>query len=296
MYKKSDQIVMQIAGIVFSLKCDVPIKSTRLENAYGSFFCNEEPEIFIHASYNGLPQIALCDEDKVFDSEKTWRYYNLPSGENIFVLHPPVDGPTPRRIAVFDSDLLKGKVYHRISNLMRPTDGRLPNPLAFPLFEILLICLLSKGRGLLVHACGIDDKGKGYLFAGNSTHGKTTVARLWERHGIVLNDDRIILRYQEGRFWMFGTPFHGEHPQVSSRGVPLDKVFFLAHADNNIVKRKTGVIASSMLLSRSFLSLWDSEGMNFTLDFCNQLISGIPFYELGFVPNHNIVDFIRCVN
>ena len=148
----------------------------------------------------------------------------------------------------------------------------------------------------MVHACGVDDDRKGYLFTGNSTHGKTTMAQLWKDRAFVLNDDRIILRLRDGCFWMFGTPFHGEYTQISPQGVPLDKIFFLSHAETNEVRRKNGVIASSMLLTRSFPPLWDAEGMRYTLDFCAQLMADIPCYELDFVPNQNIVDFVRCVS
>ena len=296
MPKIQHHVDIKIADIVFSLSSDRAIEEIRLEKAYRHFISNEKPEIYIHASYGGIPNIPLRDEEKVFDSEITWRYYRRPNGENIFVLHPSADGPLPRRMAIFDTDLLKGEVFSRTPESSRSTDGFLPSPLGYPLFEILMICLLSKRRGLMVHACGVDDDGKGYLFAGNSTHGKTTMAKIWKDHANILNDDRIILRHRDGRFLMYGTPFHGEYSQVSPHGVPLEKIFFLAHAESNQAYSRNNVIASSSLLARSFPPLWDPEGMNYTLDFCSQLIAAIPCYELDFSPDHNIIDFIRCVN
>ena len=70
----------------------------------------------------------------------------------------------------------------------------------------LMINLLGKGRGVLVHSCGIDVNGDGYLFAGNSTNGKSTLAELWKDHGKILNDDRIVIRFWDGQFWMYSTP------------------------------------------------------------------------------------------
>jgi len=147
----------------------------------------------------------------------------------------------------------------------------------------------------MVHACGIDDGGRGYLFAGNSTHGKTTMARLWQDEALILNDDRIVLRRRGGRFWMYGMPWHGDYTGVSPQGVPLDKVFFLRHAEANEVHRREDVAACSMLLTRCFPPLWDAEGMRFTLDFCAQLVADVPCYELGFVPDKNVLDLVRCV-
>jgi hypothetical protein len=147
----------------------------------------------------------------------------------------------------------------------------------------------------MVHACGIDDGGRGYLFAGNSTHGKTTTARLWRDQATILNDDRIVLRQREGRTWMYGTPWHGDYRQVSPQGVPLEKIFFLRHGEENRASRVAGVAAASMLLARCFPPLWDAEGMGFSLDFCAQVVDSVPCYELGFVPDERAVEYVRCV-
>jgi hypothetical protein len=159
-----------------------------------------------------------------------------------------------------------------------------------------MVCLLAQGRGLMAHACGIDDGGRGYLFAGNSGHGKTTTAWLWRDQATILNDDRIVLRWREGRFWMYGTPWHGDYTGVSPRGVPLEKIFFLRHAGQNQARRVEGVTAASMLLTRCFPPLWDAAGMEFTLEFCAQLAGKVPCYELGFLPAEGAVEYVRCVS
>ena len=288
------RIVVEIADIVFGISGDRPVETLQSEETYRDFLCTEDPEIIIHARYDGVPQILLRDEDRVFDSEMVWTLYRA-DGRNVFVLKSAVLGPSPYRIAVFDGDFRRGKVYSRAPEPGETPDGLLPNPLEFPLSELLMMCLLARGRGLMVHACGIEDGGRGYLFAGNSTHGKSTMARLWQDEALILNDDRIVLRRREGRFWMYGTPWHGDYSGVSPQGVPLEKIFFLRHADANEVRRREDVAAASMLLTRCFPPLWDAEGMRFTLEFCGQLVADVPCYELGFVPDKNVLDLVRCV-
>jgi len=287
-------IAIEIAEIVFAVCSDRPIQSIRLEESYRGFFCAAEPDVTIRAFYDGLPQISLRVEDRVFDSEMLWGLYRI-DGRNIFVFQSPALGLLPYRIAVFDPDFRRGEVHTRALEPERSPDGLLLSPLEFPLSEVLMVCLLAQGRGLMVHACGIDDGGRGYLFAGNSTHGKTTVARLWKDHATVLNDDRTVLRWREGRFWIYGTPWHGECGDVSPHRVPVERIFFLRHAEANEVQRCEDVTAASMLLARCFPPLWDVEGMRFTLDFCAQLVDEVPCYELGFVPDGSMVDFVRCV-
>lgn len=297
--KGQNHLSIKIADIIFSVfcrdtSCRVSTESIRLEESYQDFLCAEEPDIVINACYGGIPQILLRYEDKVFDSESIWSLYHI-GGENVFVLKSPISGPLPYRIAVFDNDFGEGTVYDRIPESGKIPDGLLPNPLEFPLSEVLMVCLLAQGRGLMVHSCGIDDGGRGYLFAGNSTHGKTTMAQFWKDQAVVLNDDRIVVRRREGRFWMYGTPWHGDYSGVSPQGVPLERIFFLQHAAVNYARRMEGTVAASMLLARSFLPLWDADGMSFTLDFCTQLMINVPCYELGFVPDDSVVDFVRCV-
>ena len=287
-----DRILIRIADIVFAISSRPATLGDPVRRIYQDFVSDGEPEVTIHARYGELPPIALRDEEQVFDSEMVWSLYRS-GGADVFVLRSPLSGPHPYQIAVFRDEFRQGEVY----SLPRPAeqaDGALlPNPLEYPLAEVLMVCLMARGRGLMVHACGIDDGGRGYLFAGNSTHGKSTMARIWRDQATILNDDRIVLRWREGRFWMYGTPWHGDYSGVSPGGVPLEKVFFLRHAASNQVRRQDGTAAASKLLARCFLPLWDAEGMGFSLDFCARVAATVPCYELGFVPDQDVMDFVR---
>jgi hypothetical protein len=70
-------------------------------------------------------------------------------------------------------------------------------------------------------------------------------------------------------------------------------VFFLRHGKKNACKAQSGAEAVSMLLTRSFPPFWDKEGMAFTIEFCQSLVSKIPCYELTFVPDAGMIDFVR---
>jgi hypothetical protein len=286
---QKERIIFRVADIILTILTDLPIW---LDESYNGFFCDGDPEVTIHAYYNGITKIPFCNKDKVFDSETVWSLHCV-DGRGVFLLKLPISG-LPYRIAVFDNDFRQGEIY----SYPPETDKSLslfPDPLEYPLAEVLMICLLAQGRGLMIHACGIDDAGRGYLFAGNSTHGKSTMAGLWHDEATILNDDRIVLRWREGRFWMYGTPWHGDYSVVSPNGVPVEKIFFLRHADENSILRKDEISSASMLLTRCFPPLWDADGMRFTLDFCAQIAAEVPCYELGVVPDKNIIDFVRCV-
>ncbi|MCG6533782.1 MAG: hypothetical protein L7F78_03635, partial [Syntrophales bacterium LBB04] len=166
--------------------------------------------------------------------------------------------------------------------------------LGYPLDQLLIILLLSKGKGLLHHGCGIEDRGLGYLFVGNSGQGKSTMAKVWSAQGArVLNDDRVVVRSKRESFWMYGTPWHGDFKEFSTNGLPISKVFFLYPDRENRLIPHEGAKAVSMLLTRSFPPLWDKEGMIFTAGFCHQLVSAVPCYEFHFKKDQSVVDFVR---
>jgi hypothetical protein len=149
---------------------------------------------------------------------------------------------------------------------------------------------------VLIHACGVDDGGRGYLFVGQSGHGKTTMARLWGPGATILSDDRIIVRRRDDRYVIFGTPWHGELDAAAAQEVPLDKVFVLRHAEASRAEPITGAAAAAILLARCFPPFWDRTGMSFTLDWLGRLVSEVPCYDLGFVPEPAVCDLVRCTS
>jgi hypothetical protein len=231
---------LEIAGIriswLFHLKSGSPIAHPVAPTL--------RSDVTLHVRDHAPPPIPKTGN--AFDSGQTWAL--IQSGSNLVLQNASLNSKTtPTRFLFISSDLESGDLY--VSD-DAPADI---DPLGYPLNQVLWIILLSQGRGLLFHACGIDDQGMGYLFLGNSGDGKSTTARLWSDHGLtVLNDDRIIVRENRGKFWMYGTPWHGDFKEHSSHGLPIHKLFFLRHGRKNSSRLKCDAEAVSMLLTRSF--------------------------------------------
>ena len=272
---------LEIAGIrivwSFDREPDRPIRHPLVPDA--------PSDVTLHVRDH--PPSPFPKREKTFDSGQTWALFH--SGGRLVLQNTSLQSEIgPSRFLFLTPDLKSGDLY---------LSGDTPqdvDPLGYPLNQVLWILLLSRGRGMIFHACGMDDHGKGYLFLGNSGDGKSTTARLWFDHGlIVLNDDRIIVRETKGKFWMYGTPWHGDFKEHSPRGLPIHKLFFLHHGRKNSSQPKSGAEAVSMLLARSFPPFWDKEGMAFTIEFCQRLVSEIPCYELTFAPDGGMIDFVR---
>jgi hypothetical protein len=163
--------------------------------------------------------------------------------------------------------------------------------------EIVMLSFLSRHRrGVILHACGVVDEGRGFLFCGVSGAGKSTMANIWKpTHATLLSDDRIIVRRMDGVLRMYGTPWHGDANVCDPGNAPLEKVFFIVHADRNYAKPISPIDAASRLLVRCFPPFWDKEGMEFVTNFLAEVAEEVPCYELGFVPDQSVVEFVRSM-
>lgn len=272
---------LKIADIVFLFIGDGVVPSLKDNPQYHLFFTKGDPEVilrFRHGSaFHGdknLPREIL------FDTQPNWRLY-YSNEKYIF--------QTRDCTAILTSHFTSGEIYI--------TKNSRDFPLTYPLGEILMINLLSKGRGVMAHAFGLRDNHKGFLFSGKSGAGKSTLCNLWKnkKDVTVLSDDRVIIRKIDGGFWIYGTPWHGDAKECSPERAPLEKIFFLKHAKMNKIERLKGIAAASKLLVCSFPTFWDKKGMEFTLGFIDELTREIPCYELSFTPDKKIIEFVRNI-
>ena len=283
--------LLTIAELTIALTSDDSTLTLPVGGANTQFLVREaEPDVHVRARWGNLGEIS--GGRKVFDSGGLWQLFTA-NGALRFHFTSSAWGPLPYKVAWFDKEFASGEVL-----VHRPyfPPGHLVYPLEYPLDELLIIHLLAAGRGVEVHACGVvDGSGQGYLFAGQSGAGKTTMARLWQKPEeiTVLSDDRIILRYQAGQFWMYGTPWHGEAGLSSPARAPLKGVYLLRHGPSNRLVPLRRSSTAARLVACSFPPFYHSSGLDFTLGFLDQLVEAVPCYELSFTPDERVIALVR---
>jgi len=279
--RNQKEIRIAIGDVVISINRDDTCYF-KINSPYKSFISQDVPEVHWRMHYSPGICSRTVSAKKVFNANDSWALFEKNGN---YILR------TTSGDAVLDREFKTGDIY-----LEADDTDQAGIFLNYPMDELLMINLLARQRGVMFHACGLKYLGKGILFAGTSGAGKSTTADLWKskKNAVILSDDRVIVRRSkiDSKFWIYGTPWHGDAKISSPEKAPLEKIFFLKHENKNRIKKINPVDAASRLIVRSFIPMWDKAAMEFTLDFCSELSQSIPTYELGFLPDKSMVDFI----
>lgn len=222
---------------------------------------------------------------KTFDSGATWSLFR-DGRDLIFDCEVPALGLAPYKRMRVSPDLHLAQVL-----LNRELLGHHERvcPLDYPTDELLITnYLAAHGLGVEVHGCGlIDSAGRAHLFLGHSGAGKSTTARLWDSHtgAEILSDDRIILRFDDGELWMYGTPWHGEGQFASPNKARVERIFILQHGAANRFVPLSRSRAVGELFARSFPPFHSPEGLERTIEFLSSVAAAVPCYQFEFTPD-----------
>jgi hypothetical protein len=234
-----------------------------------------------------------CGGRLLFDSGGAWRLLQS-DGDFLFTFRSSIGGGAAYETARFDSAFTRGDVQ-----LYRPYfedhPSAVAHPLQYPLDELLLIHVLSHGKGVEVHGCGLlDAAGRAHLFVGQSGAGKSTMARLWtDRPGTtLLSDERIVLRTDGDRILAYGTPWQGDAHFASPLCGALASVFFLDRAPAHRIAPAGASRAAARLFACSFLPFHSSAAIDRTIAAVERVAHATPCYDLWFAPKRSVVDLL----
>ncbi len=107
------------------------------------------------------------------------------------------------------------------------------------LFRRLGEHLLLNGNGMVFHCSALAVDGNAYLFTAPSGTGKSTHARLWREllgdKVVMINDDKPVVRYIDGEFYVYGTPWDGKHRLSTNTRARIKGVCAIAQAKENSI-------------------------------------------------------------
>ena len=279
-----------VAGLTLAVRSRRPSASLRLAPAFRPFARRRGADILLDLVETPIP--APRAQDLLFDSGGVWRVYRYRHGLLYLFRTAALEPPLYKAVAI-DGALSRGRLH------FHARAGGPPNPLDFPLDELLFQHRLAREGGMEVHSCGIVLGGRAVLFCGQSGAGKSTTARLWRRHRrhvALLSDDRVALRSGPRGFRAYGTPWHGDGGFAAPLAAPLGALFFLRHARSTRVRRLGPAETAARLFARSFPPPWDRRAIARVLKACGGAALEVPGYELAFCPDASAVEAVLdCV-
>ncbi len=283
-------LTFEIGGITLSIDSDLTLKKETFASKFELFRYHNsgDNEVTIH-HHCGLPKIRDWGE-KVYQ-RAPWIIYETASGY-IYKMFVDGDNESPL-VAIFNKDHTKGHIYKGEIYVKIFKKGNLTSLLCFPTDQILFARLLADRSGIILHGSGIILKKKGFLFVGHSDAGKTTLVKIFRHYAKILNDDRMIVRKEGSRFYLYGTPWHGELSLVAPDRVPLKAIFFLNQAEENRIKRTGGLEAFKRLYGCTIKALVTERWTKNALDICQDLSHEVPCYHLYFDKTEGVISTIE---
>ncbi len=199
-----------------------------------------------------------------------------------------------RQISFINAEHTRAEIYNGELIQSEYRRGGLGALTMAPTDQILLARLLADRQGFYLHSDGMNMDGRGFLFAGKSGAGKSTIARMLRDKAEILCDDRMIVRKWADGWRIHGNWSHGSMPVVSAGAAPLKAIFFLEKADEN---RMIPIANRIDIISRLFGCLIKPmatvDWWNKMLTLIEELARTIPCYRLRFDRSGGVYEQLR---
>lgn len=136
----------------------------------------------------------------------------------------------------------------------------------------------------LMHAAVVAVDGYAYGFSAKSGTGKTTHTRMWHKllgdRMTVINGDKPIFRFIDGKLFAFGTPWAGKEMMNTNTSAPLAGICFLHQSPDNSISRLSPQKALERIVCQILIPK-DPLIAARTLDLISKLLTDVPFWSLG---------------
>ena len=152
------------------------------------------------------------------------------------------------------------------------------------LFRKLCDYCLKNANGIVFHSSAIAVDGNAYLFTAPSGTGKSTHSRLWREllgdRAFMVNDDKPIVRYEDGAFYVYGTPWNGKHHLDTNCRVKIKAICAISQAKENSIRKATTAEMLITILNQTIRPK-DREDMDKLLVLIEKMLTEVELYKLG---------------
>ena len=143
-------------------------------------------------------------------------------------------------------------------------------------------------KTVLMHASVVSLEGRGYLMTAPSGTGKSTHTRLWRQcfdQCELVNDDNPVVRIEQGKAIVYGSPWSGETPCYRNVCHPVGAYVRLFQEPENNIHPYQPLEAYAMLLPAMSCMVWDKRMQTGVSKTVAEMVRLNPMYRLGCRPD-----------
>ena len=149
---------------------------------------------------------------------------------------------------------------------------------------------------LLLHASVTRYEGRGNLFFGVSGTGKSTHSRLWHEYvpgSDLMNDDNPVVRYEDGRFLVYGSPWSGKTLCYRNVVAPVNALVRLEQFPDNRISRLEPLQAYASVIAAVSTIRWNHDIMSLLIPTIERVAMTVPCFQLRCRPDEEAVQVCK---
>ena len=103
----------------------------------------------------------------------------------------------------------------------------------------------------------------------------------------IFNDDKPAIRFMDGKWYAYGTPWCGKDGINQNKKVPLGGICFLKRGTSNSIRRLSVKEAVLKMIWQSNRQTTSPEKMEHLLGLIDKIVREIPVFEMECLPNED---------
>ncbi|MCG8430517.1 MAG: hypothetical protein MJA29_05055, partial [Candidatus Omnitrophica bacterium] len=214
---------LSIADIQIDLRSPLTVREMHIDELLEPFFGQpERPAGRIQLQWEESDDILRGEGEMVYDPGIIWRMFR--NGETWCAEISYGDQPAGAGNEEVRCLLRANNAWDTLTMTeKRYGTGGWHSLLALGAGELIIRSAMALSGGIVLHAAGIDDNGRGIVFSGHSGAGKSTQLDFWlDEDGVIpMTDDRVAIRVSGDHAVCYGTPWGGMPDIASNHAAPL---------------------------------------------------------------------------